>query len=961
MLRATPPGEDATNGSRALAVSINAPGTPPGEDGLLRSFSSATGEIENMAQQASEPNGADPLKQPNNIDFLQLVREAEDQALLYIQQANRRAWSQSLRAFHNEHYVGSKYTRPDWRGRSKLFVPKTRNAVHKDMASVAASLFNSIDAINCLPGNEGDPVQRAAAAVMQELVNYRTDRTSGKASFPWFLIAMGARQDATLTGVCCSKQYWKQEYRKVREEKVLVQDENRVYVEKTRDVYALECDRPDMALIPPENYVIDPAACWTDPVQKSAFYVVKWPMQIEEIRAKQDAPVNPWKPISEEVLKNSVESGKFDMAAIRRARELGIDRLDETQTGTHFQVIWVYEVFLRVDGEDWQFWSVGDQEYLTDPKPVREVYPEQFGARPYALGYGSLEAHRIYPMAPVEAWQPLQLEINDLRNLRLDATKQNVMPISKVRRGRQIDLDQVKRRSSGSSILVSDPTDVTWEQPPAIPPTVVEMSRELDLELDDVAGQQNYGSVQTNNALGKTLGGLKLAAGAANSVAEFDIRLWIETWAQVALSQVVRLEQYYEADPVVLGLAGQKAQLFKKYGINKIDDNLLEQDVTIRVSVGLGAGDPQQRLAKFEMASQIVTPIIQQSPEFLSGKREINIEAIIEEVFGAAGYKDAGRRFFKDNGQPAPNPHADLQTREIEARIAKDERTGQAAFFTGLSALAKVALGKRELEAEVVDRLLGRQIDAKRMGFEHGAKHNEQHLAAMDHGHRHGLAIAQHHRDGLRDARDFAADQAAQQAPAGGGAEMGAPSVGSPPPAASGAGPPGQPSASPPPAPMQGAPPGMQGGPPPMQPGGAAPGTNDALMHLLVNGKLNFTRGPDGRISGVALDQQQGGGEPHYEKPQDNPAIQGREAVNAGQPIERPPASPIDDLVSRLEGIVKDHATGLGDRLGKLESMAKDQTSANDDRIAKLEAATAQLGKPRKIIRDQNNRIVGLE
>jgi hypothetical protein len=26
------------------------------------------------------------------------------------------------------------------------------------------------------------------------------------------------------------------------------------------------------------------------------------------------------------------------------------------------------------------------------------------------------------------------------------------------------------------------------------------MSRELDLELDDLAGQQNYGNVETNNA-----------------------------------------------------------------------------------------------------------------------------------------------------------------------------------------------------------------------------------------------------------------------------------------------------------------------------------------------------------------------------------------------------------------------------------------------------------------------------
>lgn len=73
------------------------------------------------------------------------------------------------------------------------------------MAAVAAALFNSIDATTRLPGDEADPKQRAAAAIMDELVNYRTDRTSGNAASSWFLVSMGARQDAEITGVCMTK------------------------------------------------------------------------------------------------------------------------------------------------------------------------------------------------------------------------------------------------------------------------------------------------------------------------------------------------------------------------------------------------------------------------------------------------------------------------------------------------------------------------------------------------------------------------------------------------------------------------------------------------------------------------------------------------------------------------------------------------------------------------------------
>jgi hypothetical protein len=838
MLTAKPHGEDGTDGNRALPVTINSDGTPPGEDGLTRGL----GELENNAQeQAAGSNGIEDDDE-ESIDFLHLIREAESQALLYVAQVNRRAWSQSLRAYHNEHYVGSKYTRPDWRGRSKLFVPKTRAAVRKDLAAVAASLFNSVDAINCTAGNEGDQRNRASAAIMQELVNYRTDRASGKAAFPWFQVAMGSRQDSLLTGICATKQCWRQEFRKSHTENVDKEHEETGEVRSMkRDVYKLDVDRPDMLLIPPENIVIDAAADWTDPAQTSAFLIIKWPMQLEEIKSKQNSPVNPWNPVSEEVLKNSVESGKFDMAAIRRAREMGLDRLDETQTGTHFQIIWVYETFMRVDGEDYCFYSVGDKAYLTDPSFVRDVYPEQFGERPISIGYGSLESHRIYPMSPVESWQPLQLEVNDLRNLMLDATKQNVMPITKVRRGRQIDLDQVKRRSSGSSIMVNDKDDVTWENPPQMGTAGVEMTRELNIEMDDAAGQQNYGTVADHNSLGRTLGGLKLAAGAANAVQEYDIRVWIETWAVRALSQIVRLEQYYENDTIVLGLVGQKAKLFEKYGINQIDDQLLEQDVTVRVSAGLGSGDPQQRLAKFQSAASIIGPIALQSPQFQKGEMEIDIEAMWTEVWGAAGYKDGGARFIKMNQGPRQDPMGDLKQQEIMAKIQKDKLTGQAAFLTGIANIGKVALGKRELEANVVDQFMGRQLDAHTLGFEHGHRHNDQHLSAVDHGHRHGLAIADHRRNLANDAHAQAMAKAEAQNPDGGGAETGNAGRSS---AAPSAAPQEQPSASSPPTAQ-----------PEQQP-------TQALMQLIQTGKLEFTRDPKtGRISGIRMPQQTGGGQ----------------------------------------------------------------------------------------------------
>jgi hypothetical protein len=712
--------------------------TPPGEDGLdapKAAGKSLYQEAEDMATDgaAREPEGDDDEDfdaKPSDNDFLKMVVESEAQAALYQSQVNRKSWSRVYRAFHQEHFVGSKYTTGDYKNRSKLFIPKTRSAIRKDMAAVAASLFGSVDAISTSPGDEGDAGQRAAADLMQSLVNYRTSRSSGKAALPWFHVAMGARQTSMLTGICLSKQYWKLEVKKHGSEKFKDDPADEAEVEKERDVYKPIVDRPDIMLFPPENFTIDPAADWTNPAQDAAYLHLKFPMRIDEIRRKQADPRNPWKALSVTDLKAVAASARADMEAIRRAREQGLDRYDETQTGKTFDVIWVYESFIRTAGEDWTFLSVGGKHLLTDPRPTEEVYPEQYGERPVALGYGAFEAFRIFPMSPAESWQMLQQQGNDLQNLTLDAVKQSVMPVAKVVRGRQVDLEALKKRGQGTAIMVNSPDDVTWDRPPDIGAAVENLKKEIDLDFDDIAGQQNFGTVAQSNAVGKTLGGLKLAAGSANSVQEFDIRIWIETWAEKALAQLVRLEQFYESDKIILGICGSKAKLLQKHGISEITDELLENEVTVSVNAGLGTGDPAQRLAKLQDAVAVITPILQQSKDFQSGKREINAEAFIEEVFGATGYKDGGARFFQDGAPSGPNPTQDAALDKLKSDAELNRARGKNVILTGLAAAAKVGLGQREVEDAAVNSQFQQHLD-----------HVDQVGRAQEMGHSHGLAI----------------------------------------------------------------------------------------------------------------------------------------------------------------------------------------------------------------------------
>lgn len=699
----------------------------PGEDGFAKQDQNLYARAQ-AAATGDAPRDEDKSAEQGEVNWLKLVAEAEAQGGQFAQDQIKGAWDASYKAFHNQHIAGSKYRSKDYSGRSKLFRPKTRAAVRKANAAAAAALFSTMDTISCSPGNESDPIQQASAALMQELINYRTDRTSGRASIPWFRVAIGAHQDTLIMSACLSKQYWKLELEaEDSDEPVIGESGNPVIDEQTGQplmrkvkTYKPSVDRPDIATIPLENAVIDPAASWLDPIQSAAYLLIKYPMRINEIRKKQNDPRNPWKHVDESVLKASGSDQKLRAAGTRSARERGLDRMDPSSTGTgEFEVIWVYEVFMRVGEEDVCFYSAGSRAYLTDPKPVKEVYPEQGGERPYVLGLGSLEAHRIFPMSHVESWQPLQQEINDLANLRLDQVKQSVSPITFVKRGRQVDLGAIQRRGPNTTILRTDKDDIEFDRPPEVPSSAYAEMERLNVDFDDQAGQFNSGSVQTNRSLNETVGGLNLISSAANSVQEFDLRTWVETWVEPVLGQIVKLEQYYESDTVVLGLCGERSQLLQKHGIDQITNELLEQQIALRVDVGIGASNPQTKLQNFAGALNIAKGIWENHPQVQSGEFVPNIEAISDEIFSLAGHRDGAKRFITKGQPKGPPPQAEAMVEKLLSEAARNKSQADLnkakAMETGVSAkmqFADLVHGQQMDRAKLVH-----QVRSEREGF----------------------------------------------------------------------------------------------------------------------------------------------------------------------------------------------------------------------------------------------------
>jgi hypothetical protein len=149
------------------------------------------------------------------------------------------------------------------------------------------------------------------------------------------------------------------------------------------------------------------------------------------------------------------------------------------------------------------------------------------------------------------------------------------------------------------------------------------------------------------------VGGMQMLGQGANQLTEYLIRTLTETWIEPVLRQLVKLEQAYETDMTILGLAGQKsAEVMERYGVNEVTDEMLNQELTVRVNVGMGATDPQTKLQKFTHATMTYAQVMQTVPD-------ADPVAVRKEVFGLAGYRDGGR-FFKQGPDPKMEQAAQL-------------------------------------------------------------------------------------------------------------------------------------------------------------------------------------------------------------------------------------------------------------------------------------------------------------
>jgi hypothetical protein len=374
----------------------------------------------------------------------------------------------------------------------------------------------------------------------------------------------------------------------------------------------------------------------------------------------------PWIELTDSQLLTGVTT---DYDEVRRQREENReDSKEQRHLHRGFDVAWVHRNIIRKDGRDWIFYTLGVHYRLSDPIPLTEEYPHlKEGERPYIIGFSTIEAHKNYPESMVGLSAKTQQEANEINNQRRDNVALVLNRRYIVRRSAMIDYAGLQRNVPGGVTEADDvDKDIRIEAPPEVTASSYQEQDRVNVDFDELTGTFSPASVQTNRQLGETVGGLELLSGDADSLTEYPLRTFVQTWVKPVLKQLIKLEQFHESDPALLALMGEKLNLWQKHGINRVTDEWIQGSMNIRVNVGFGATNPTQRVNRLVTG---LSTIAQFAPAMMS---RLDGEEVSSEILGALGY-DSSERFFPkpDQAQAPPQKEGDL-TEQDQAKLDQE-------------------------------------------------------------------------------------------------------------------------------------------------------------------------------------------------------------------------------------------------------------------------------------------------
>jgi len=603
-----------------------------------------------------------------DAEWLAIARNTYNASTDYIESSVRGQWERNLNNFRSRNTGDDR--------KRKMFRPKIRSSLRAHEAALAAALFTNNDLISVEGANKNDPLQAKSAKLNQALLQHRLEK-----SVPWFATAIGAYQDTHVHGICISKQYWRYEVHEEKEYQPLLDDAGELIADEEGFALAQEtvierkvlADEPVVDLIAPENFRFDPNSDWRDPVADSPYLIEMMPMYAGDVVAmaadvstkKDDTPA--WREYTLSEILSHGSAGQ-DHNTTSQARQGQREDPKDIGVDNEYKTVWVHFNIYRRDGKDWAFYTVGTDLLLSDPVPLTDYF--KLGRETYRVGFSTLETHRNYPSGLAELGEHLQSEINTLADQRYENVRLVLNKRYFIRRQGNVDLGALMRNVPGGGVMLDDPqNDVNIVNTPDVTSSSYAEQDRLNMDMDEMMGTFSPSTVQSNRSLNETVGGMNLMSSGANTVQEYMMRTFIESWVEPVLRTLVKLEQLFETDSTILAIAAEKAdlkqELIKAYGGEDALDQYIQQDLTVSVNVGMGNTNPQQKLQRLMMA-------VQSTSQMPSIAERVNWNEVVKEIYSYAGYGD-GDRFLQEKSQEPQQPPPEVQIEQMKQKARQEE------------------------------------------------------------------------------------------------------------------------------------------------------------------------------------------------------------------------------------------------------------------------------------------------
>lgn len=567
-------------------------------------------------------------------EYLDHIKTFQTSAENYMANNLHPQWKKNEYVYRLIHENKTLTTDPRYRHRSKLYIPKARNAVTRKLAAFIGTYFSSPDIVSLTPRKKHDRMLSEAAQLLFAATNYRL-----KHSMNFFLNCVFAWLDVMKYGRGCVCVGWDYEEKTTKKkEDVPLKDDLGVTEEiKQMEIVKIQVlkDEPTLRHVPVWNLFIAPSSDPINPVNSSPCLIEKLPVFVPEALRKWEN--GEWTIPKEVDLSKKTEAEdyleRFRWKPSEFEQAIDAEKADETDKKPWRQLE-IWKCFVNVDGRDVFFLSLKGEHMLTDPEDVEGKWPCQ--GRPYVMGGILPDSTNAYWDSFLEIVEPLQREINAIRNQRRDNITLALNKKLLVRRTAGIDTNSLLFSRPGAPILGDDIGEMAVRE---LMYQDVTSSSYKEQQLNEVAFEETTGITPYNMGtqrpgMNQTATGTSILTEEANTVNSMELRIINETFIIPLLEMVVQFEQEFENEEVLRHVADEEGIDFDAIWTREA----IEAKFDIEVNAGIGSTSREIRMRNLGMFLDRGMAINTQY-----GAPVINLLQFVKEGMPLAGFDNPDR------------------------------------------------------------------------------------------------------------------------------------------------------------------------------------------------------------------------------------------------------------------------------------------------------------------------------